>query len=57
MRSREILATWLICAVKNSEEGSERYTFTSDPVDGGDIVHDTKTGRHMANRTCYGPSV
>lgn len=44
MRSREMLGNWLICAVNNSTEGSERYTFTSDPVDGDGIVHDSQTG-------------
>lgn len=44
MRSREILANWLVCAVKNSEEGCERYTFTTDPIQGDGIVHDTQTG-------------
>lgn len=43
MRSREALANWLICVVKNFEERSERYTFASDPTGGDGIVHDTKT--------------
>ncbi len=43
MRSREALANWLVCVVKNSEEGNERYTFTSDPMDGDGIVHDSKS--------------
>ena len=44
MRSREMLGNWLICAAKNSTEGSERYTFTSDPVDGDGVVLDSTTG-------------
>jgi hypothetical protein len=43
MRSREILANWLICAVQNSECGAERYTFTSDPLGSDGIVYHTKT--------------
>jgi hypothetical protein len=43
MRSREVLANWLICVVFDAEAGSERFTFTSDPVGGDGIIHDGKT--------------
>lgn len=43
MRSREMMANWLICAVKNSEVGNERYTFTGDPTNGDGFIHDTET--------------
>ena len=43
MRSRELLANWLICIVKNSEVGAERLTFTSDPTGGDGIIYDTET--------------
>jgi hypothetical protein len=44
MRSREVLANWLICAVQNAEHGTERFTFTSDPVGGDGVFCDTETG-------------
>jgi hypothetical protein len=44
MLSREALSNWLLCAVFNLETGTERLTFTSDPVDGDGILHDTTTG-------------
>jgi hypothetical protein len=43
MLSREALANWQLCAVLNAEAGKERYSFTSDPVGGDGIVHDTET--------------
>jgi len=43
MRSREVLANWLICAVNNAEHGAERLTFTSDPLGGDGIIYDTET--------------
>jgi len=42
MRSREVLANWLLCAVCNAG-GAERFTFTSDPVGGDGVIHDTQT--------------
>lgn len=44
MRSREVLANWLLCAVNNDEEKSDRYTFTSDPIGGDGILRDSQTG-------------
>jgi hypothetical protein len=43
MRSREILANWLICAVQNATYRTERLTFTSDPTGGDGVFHDTET--------------
>jgi hypothetical protein len=43
MLSREVLANWLLCAAANSETEAEQMTFTSDPVGGDGIIHDTKT--------------
>jgi hypothetical protein len=43
MLSREALANWLLCAAANSEGEAEYMTFTSDPVGGDGIIHDTKT--------------
>jgi hypothetical protein len=46
MRSREILANWLICAAFNSENQPERLTFASthDPIGGDGVLVDTETG-------------
>jgi hypothetical protein len=45
LRSRELVANWLICAVMNAlDGGGERMEFHSDPAGGGDgIIVDTKT--------------
>jgi hypothetical protein len=45
MRSREILANWLICAAFNGEVGSERLTFAGmqDPIGGDGVLVDTVT--------------
>jgi hypothetical protein len=47
LRSREILANWLVCVAVNSVTQGDRLTFTSDPVDGpegGDgIIYDSHT--------------
>jgi hypothetical protein len=43
MRSREILANWLVCAATNAAtEG--KLTFCSDPIGGDGIIVDTATG-------------
>jgi len=43
MRSREILANWLLCAAANS--GSEgKLTFASDPIGGDGVICDVQTG-------------
>lgn len=43
MRSREILANWLLCAALNSENG-RNLTFTSDPLGGDGRIYDCDTG-------------
>jgi hypothetical protein len=43
LRSRELLANWLLCVTFNAESGDERMTFTSDPGGGDGIIYDTKT--------------
>jgi hypothetical protein len=45
MRSREILANWLICAAFNGESQPERLTFASthDPIGGDGVLVDTVT--------------
>ena len=43
MRSREVLANWLICVVNNAEAGRERLTFTSDPTGGDGIIYELDT--------------
>jgi hypothetical protein len=44
MRSREILANWLLCATINAATGG-KLTFSSDPVGGDGIICDTVTGQ------------
>ena len=42
LRSRELLANWLLCAVFNFDYASpDRLTFTSDPLGGDGILYDT----------------
>jgi len=45
MRSREVLANWLICAVLNFETRPERLTFVSisEPIGGDGVMLDTET--------------
>ncbi len=43
MRSREILANWLLCAAVNQIDGRE-LTFASDPIGGDGIICDRSTG-------------
>lgn len=42
MRSREILANWLICAVLSSDRGYD-VEFTTDPIGSDGILRDPKT--------------
>jgi hypothetical protein len=44
LRSRELLANWIICVVFNSQINKERFTFTSDPDGGDGIIYDSETG-------------
>jgi hypothetical protein len=43
MRSREMLANWLVCVAINAEDGIE-LTFYSDPVGGDGIICNVATG-------------
>ena len=43
MRSREILANWLLCVTINAALGKE-LTFSSDPTGGDGVIYDTATG-------------
>jgi hypothetical protein len=43
LRSRELLANWLLCVAVNSVTDAGRLTFTSDPLGGDGIIYDTTT--------------
>jgi hypothetical protein len=43
LRSRELLANWLLCATSNAESGTDDMTFTSDPLGGDGIIYNTAT--------------
>ena len=43
MRSREVLANWLLCATSNAIDG-RRMTFSSDPTGSDGIVRDEDSG-------------
>lgn len=43
LRSRELLANWLICAVLNAGNPKSRFTFTSDPQGGDGILYDRES--------------
>jgi hypothetical protein len=51
MRSREILANWLICAAFNAETQPERLTFvsTADPIGGDGVMQDRETEETWAD--------
>ena len=42
LRSREVLANWLICAAVNSGRPTASLIFTSDPTGGDGIIYDTE---------------
>lgn len=44
LRSRELLANWLLSVAVNFDRGAPEMSFTSDPVGGDGIIHDTVTG-------------
>jgi hypothetical protein len=44
LRSREILANWLLCVAINSSTQPDRLTFSSDPTGGDGIITDTING-------------
>lgn len=56
LRSRELLANWLLCAAANFACGADRLTFTSDPVGGDGIICDTATGRTWPTEHVLVPS-
>ena len=43
LRSREILANWLLCAVMNAHEGGGQFYFTTDPLGGDGVICDGAT--------------
>jgi hypothetical protein len=43
LRSRELLANWLICVTYNFASQADRLTFTSDPLGGDGIICDSVT--------------
>jgi hypothetical protein len=43
LRSRELLANWLLCVTLNFDRQSDQMIFTSDPDGGDGILHDTTT--------------
>ena len=43
LRSRELLANWLLCVAVNSVTRADRLTFLSDPLGGDGIIYDTIT--------------
>jgi len=44
LRSRELLANWLLCVAVNSTTQPNRLNFTSDPTGGDGIIIDITTG-------------
>lgn len=42
LRSREILGNWLLCAVLNFEQKSDRLRICTDPQGGDGVIYDTK---------------
>jgi hypothetical protein len=57
MRSREVLANWLLCAVVNSAEETERVTFSSDPIGGDGIIHDDISGYAFPKEHVFVPQI
>ena len=57
LRSRELLANWLLCVVVNSIHETERFTFTSDPFGGDGIIYDNLTGETSPTEHVLVPSV
>ena len=44
LRSRELLANWLLCVVVNSKLQADQFTFSSDPIGSDGLIVDTATG-------------
>lgn len=57
LRSRELLANWLLCVVANSWYKMERFTFTSDPSGGDGLLHDNVTGKSLPTEHVLVPRV
>lgn len=55
LRSREILANWLVCVVCNTEAKAKRFTFTSDPTGGDGIIYDAETANTWATEHVIAP--
>lgn len=55
MRSRELLANWLVCATLNFIEQRDKFTFTSDPTGGDGIIIDTDMDRSWPTEHVYVP--
>ena len=45
LRSRELLANWLLCVVSNFANKTDQMTFTSDPLGGDGIICDSMMGK------------
>ena len=43
LRSRELLANWLLCVAVNHALQEDRFTFTSDPLGGDGVIYDNAT--------------
>jgi hypothetical protein len=57
LRSREVLANWLLCAAINSVTQPDRLTFSSDPVGGDGVICDTATGETWPTEHVLVPSL
>jgi hypothetical protein len=57
LRSRELLANWLVCAAINSLHQTERLTFSTDPLGGDGIIRDTETERTWPTEHILVPTV
>jgi hypothetical protein len=57
LRSRELLANWLLCVTSNAESGEERMTFTTDPGGGDGLIYDTKMGQAYPTEHAMVPQV
>lgn len=57
LRSREILANWLICVAVNFSSQTDRLTFSSDPLGGDGVIVDRKTGQTWPTEHVMVPSI
>ena len=55
LRSREILANWLLCVVVNAMTEPDRFWLSSDPLGGDGIIHDKETGETWATEHVFVP--